>query len=378
MSINTQQKILSGAFGPLFKGVLLSGLLALAGCSSLEIKVVEDVSQARDGGSCHFSGLQKELNSSGKLHVVAVHGMGHHNPNWSCDMRQNIFKAVGLTSPADSLICKTDDNRKQTSGMGAISLELAYLSGTTERARFYELSYSDITLTHKKALNYDSGYDRYRVKVPQCLKTGCKGVGGLMNDNISDAFIYLGAANSEVQQSMAEALTYISNRVGENDHVIFIAESLGSRVTFDTLLGKGVIRSEAEANKLIEKSSQLWLLSNQLPLLQLGKKEKRSSLERLIDKRYEIDTARGQQGRGVEKPLQVVAFSDPNDLLTYPISRNLAQQHKNARFYNALINNNKYAYFGVVNPLKAHVGYRTNGKVMDAIASGASCSEGEK
>ena len=370
-------KMQSGTFVRLVKGLLLSSFVVLAGCSSLELKVIEDMSPHEGKGSCGFDGLRKKLEVSDKLHVVAVHGMGHHTPNWSCVMRKNVFKTVGLTSPADSLLCEKNIENHETE-MGAISLEFGYLSGNTEKAKYYELTYSDITSKFKTALTYDKEYDDYRVAVPKCLKTGCKKFPGLMNDNISDAFIYLGVANDEVQKSMDEALAYISDKVGPNDQVIFIAESLGSRVIFDALLDKRIIQSESGTNKLIQKSTQLWLLSNQLPLLQLGKNQKGeggSSLERFIVKKLEIDTLSGLENK---KTFQVVAFSDPNDLLTFPIGHNLAQKNKGTKFYNALINNNSYAFLGFVNPYKAHVGYRTNEKVMNAIAEGANCSLDER
>jgi hypothetical protein len=74
-------------------------------------------------------------------------------------------------------------------------------------------------------------------------------------------------------------------------------------------------------------------------------------------------------------PLEIVAFTDPNDLLSYKISRaTLAEAGATPASYSA--SNVLYpvapSYFGVfADPLTAHTGYSSNAEVLDLVICGA-------
>jgi len=127
-------------------------------------------------------------------------------------------------------------------------------------------------------------------------------------------------------------------------------------------------------DKFRDKELQVYMMANQLPLLQLGrdKPEVTNMLEAycqpgggMVDKRY-------------LKQLSIVAFSDPNDLLSYAIPPKFSENWLDSRFCPNITNviigvANVVGVFGlgeIANPLEAHVGYDGDERVIGIIAKG--------
>ncbi len=100
----------------------------------------------------------------------------------------------------------------------------------------------------------------------------------------------------------------------------------------------------------------------------------RPSLPRFLDT---INRARGRAAQGFDAavesvlgpPPTVVAFSDPNDLLSYRLEPDFAGGGNN-RLVNVVVSN-AYTYFGLLeNPLTAHCNYRVNAYVLGLIIDG--------
>ena len=71
-------------------------------------------------------------------------------------------------------------------------------------------------------------------------------------------------------------------------------------------------------------------------------------------------------------PLTLVAFSDPNDLLTYFISQRFKDHCRDLAFANVIVTNaDKSWLFLSADPLQAHGGYITNPRVIQMIVEGA-------
>jgi hypothetical protein len=127
----------------------------------------------------------------------------------------------------------------------------------------------------------------------------------------------------------------------------------------------------------------VYMLANQLPLLCLGDLEQPLEsgaklpatcewLQRFAEVRKE--TGEAQSRRLV---LAVIAFSDPNDLLSYPIPM-AVRGFEDMRLVNVDLHVAKWSFLGVfTNPIQAHEGYWTDPAVVHLIACGhgvdASC-----
>src|SRR5438093_12525098 len=112
------------------------------------------------------------------------------------------------------------------------------------------------------------------------------------------------------------------------------------------------------------------MLANQVPLLRLGEtnvvadrepEQKPSALQKfLITRRKALQ----QRGRPVEErpTVKVIAVTDPNDLLSYPLRRTdlITDPSDDIQFGNLFICNAPAFLHWVANPVKAHEGYFDN------------------
>ena len=69
--------------------------------------------------------------------------------------------------------------------------------------------------------------------------------------------------------------------------------------------------------------------------------------------------------------LTVVAFSDPNDLLTYGITERFKSHCAPARFANVTVTNASTGWlFIAADPMKAHTDYENNSRVIEVMVNG--------
>jgi hypothetical protein len=167
-----------------------------------------------------------------------------------------------------------------------------------------------------------------------------------------------------------------------NDSYAFVSHSLGSRITIDGLQRIASILANGEtapfytaiSNVMKNKEVPIYMMSNQLPMLQLGRA--------LPDVRNQEAAYCQQTGeKYAERMLaktSIIAFSDPNDLLSYAIPHDFVNKYLDSRLCinvtNININVAKiYDAFGLgklANPTDAHIGYDTDDRVIALIAKG--------
>jgi hypothetical protein len=250
----------------------------------------------------------------------------------------------------------------------------------------YELTWSPLINGLKNAnLSYDwsAPAESRRSLINRVLKRE------LMDRHLADPILYLGRAGAEVRYAAEFAICNMlggrlegaacveqgETPVGRQPEVVIVAESLGSKVAFDALTALGAShdrQTQAAAESFARRTAAVYLLANQLPLLGLA--------ELNVESSEEAGTSGGLDGflvlresleeRGIAMgPLQIVAFSDPNDLLSYEISPELASRYPEASFINVRVGIAGRGLFKLIaNPLRAHTGHRDDRRVMDALA----------
>jgi hypothetical protein len=148
---------------------------------------------------------------------------------------------------------------------------------------------------------------------------------------------------------------------------------------FETLLDMqpGTDESRAAA-QLVQRVKLIAMLANQLPLIAISRLEQPPQ-----DGVLRHSTNSGDLFGPRTLPIKVAAFSDINDLLTYPISENwktalYPEYATRFQFINFPVTNARWASLGMmVNPARAHTGYWRNQTVISAIAHGLSCSSAQ-
>ena len=139
--------------------------------------------------------------------------------------------------------------------------------------------------------------------------------------------------------------------------------------------------NEPVIDKMKNKPIYLYMLSNQLPLLQLGQ-----PLPEVHDQIRAICSADGDRHdeRFFEK-LQVVAFSDPNDLFSYTISLEYVNRYVDSRLCPGVTNvlvqvapvRSILGAREMANPMVAHSDYEVDSRVLKMLVSGFGVSHGD-
>jgi len=297
--------------GHLFKSLTLYFILIplLGGCTGFGKGIVQgflEKSEEEDTRACQiwskgFSGIDVSIDrKEGKTKVLMVHGVGHHIPGYSTILLEKLAKELDLPvmeSPYKELtLTDADDPSKN---LGNLRLNRLLSKDRSRELLFYELTWSSISQSEKEILAYDNSgqYSFRRAKVNDLLKK-------FSNDAISDPMIYLGEKQEDIQTSVTEsgcwmlthgwsdfpsgahkpcnAFTAAALVNAEKDEQIYITHSLGSRITIDALQrvaglinDKKILEEYPDLEKLHrviqDRVVTIFMLSNQLPLLQLGR-----------------------------------------------------------------------------------------------------------
>jgi len=389
-------------------------LTLIEGCASFGKGVVEGLlenAEKEDLRACRiwskgFKGINASIDKTeGKTKILMVHGVGHHLPGYSTLLIENLMKALEM--PVISLPQKNltlADPDAPSTNLGNLRLTRLFSKDKKRELLFYELTWSSISKIDKEILAYDnSGEQTFRrAEWNAKLKK-------FSNDAIADPMIYLGEKQEAIQKSVGQSYCWMIShawddfpsethkpcgltapRLFENakkDDFIFISHSLGSRITIDALQritrllnDKSVQTKFPQVEKLHHamqnKEITIFMLSNQLPLLQLGRK-----LPDILNKEEDYCRPNGiyYEDR-LANETHIVAFSDPNDFLSYTIPVGYRNKYLDSRMCAEISNislNIAYVVdvFGFsefASPLEAHTGYDHDERVIALMAHGLS------
>ncbi|OEZ29179.1 hypothetical protein [Variovorax boronicumulans] len=370
----------------------------LWGCSTLGLTKVHDA----------FPGLRGLYESNVTTSVLVVHGMGYHSAGYSNQMQAGIMQRLDSTSKAASSV----SYQVQLNGypVGVVT-RTQFTSPAGKRVVFVELEWSDATRPIKRVLLGLADDDRERGFLQENRLSLNSAGKSFINSRLSDPMIY-GGAFGEVLRGAAKTAICILLR-GDKDadspqcdmadldtgsgEIAIISSSMGSSLVFDTvsrLNELGTPKERVALSAFLQRSKRIYMFANQIPLLDLRElgdvtgpnwldaypcpeKPPSSALPAtgshglrnfLILRR---NVAASDEALPSSLALNVVAFSDPNDLLTYGFSERFKSKCAPARFANVTVTNAKAGWFFVAaNPIEAHTGYDVNTRVLDLIVHG--------
>jgi hypothetical protein len=304
--------------------------------------------------------------------VLLVHGICTHDAGWADIVVPQLTRALDAALPAPS----------RSNAGAAIEIVQSTVTTPAGRLRFDALIWSPLTTDLKRQLCYDQSdksllcsgappYPHLRARLNARFKDG------LIDDCLPDALIYQGVARDAIQQRMREAILKVLEGARAEAPLVVIAHSLGSKILFDTLLRMSEEPAASPASALaqqgIERMRLLVMAANQIPLLSLADQPLPAastaaepppdSLQLLLRKRQ------ADPRRRPTRPLTLVAFTDPNDLLSYTLDeRKYAQD--GVTVYNIVVSNAP-TWLGLLErPDSAHLDYLSNPDVGRLIACG--------
>lgn len=420
-------------FAPLvrrYAGILAAFALALGvqGCASVAEGVTKAVLENRGdepgtrqceltgpafGGMASLLRTDTTSNTPRTLRVLMIHGIGNALPGYSARLQNHLIEALHLTK-VDATI-KHIELRSPTlveETLGEVQVT-RYLSHDEHRAlEFYELTWSGITRTEKEgALAFDvSGLYRYRrAGVNQSMKE-------FVNSHAADPLLYRGTSHKAILEAASQATCWALSgswtdlppysaqtcdrlkamaffdpreRARQQTEFVFITHSLGSQIVVDMLQQEaerwraymdeaqdaGARRELERLNEGIRNyTARVYMLANQLPLLRLGREAPP------IEGRW--DAYCRPDGRSYHKrlfkELFIVAFSDPNDLLSYAIPPGFAENYMDSRLCSKIVNVsvnvasslNIFQVGSIADPVAAHVNYDADPRVIDLMVNG--------
>lgn len=391
------------------KIILLAAVLLISGCASFGRGIAEailDKNKAEDTRQCEIKGnkihgIDYYFQKGKVVKVMMIHGVGSHTPGYATRIRENLAKSLNLTviskRPKNITLINPDDGKTKIGNLQVIRMQN---EERTQDLLFYELTWSEITAKQKKILEYDySGeYAHKRAAFNNSMKR-------FLDDTVPDPMIYLIDKDNLILNATKQSTCWMLSRSWDelvpdknqvckvssfnqikdlnNENIIYITHSLGSRILMDSVIdivneiSREDIRSDKEAqliiNELKNKDITVFMLANQLPILQIGRKKPAVH--------NQIDAYCKKKGKHYDKrvfkKVNIAAFSDPNDLLSYDIPQSFVDQYIDSRMCPSVTNINiniaeEISAFGVgvVNPVSAHTEYDNDERVIEMISKG--------
>ena len=349
----------------------LTAICLLTGCTMLSVR------QFDNGFEGLNAAASRSNSAGGTLRILFIHGMGHHSPGYSQPVMQGIAARLNLNNTGSS---RRIIIRKESHDYGEINIA-NYSGSEGEKVRAYELTWSATTDALKtRQFASDATYASDRVLVNRQLKAQ------LIDDALADPVLYIGRYRNHMQFPIMRAIEAILHDYQPQDELAIITESLGSYMCYDTLLkmsrGESIMGekdySAAVVQDLIGHTNYVYMFANQLPLLELSevsnplplRHESATAVKALAEiRRQNKPKARLQQPQAL-LPLHLVAFSDPNDLLSYPLDKSSISGSTIA-YSNVTVSVERSAILGVFAwPMTAHTGHDKSKVVMDSLAFG--------
>ncbi|AGH98924.1 hypothetical protein [Micavibrio aeruginosavorus] len=397
---------------------ILTAPMLLGGCSSIARGVTEAVinqEEVKDTRQCEiegpaFDGIRQSFDeqapSTPKVtKILMVHGVSSHLPGYSSRFQKKLFEDLGLDIVDSTVKTITLDSNKiqwaddQPHTLGTLKISRHTDAQNARQLIFYELTWSSITDPQKKAIMADSAnYEGLpRASINKSLKN-------LMNETVPDLLIYNGNGYERVTESVSQAVCWMLGNdwdklpqdgvhqcrqwphstyanMMRDDHY-FVTHSLGSRIAIDTIHDlvalNGTVKKgpdDAKRSKAAQdKEFTVFMLANQLPLLQAGRSMPAVAGQ---EKAY-CEVGGDKTDDRVLRRMNIIAFSDPNDILSYPVASDYATSNIDSRICPAVTNislniaheRSIFDTANFANPVSAHNGYMEDDRVIDLIANG--------
>lgn len=337
--------------------------------------------------------------------LMMVHGIGSHHPGYSGRTVANLTSQLGLNVLAPQ-IKSVDlmDRDFPDEPMGTLTAQRFTDNARERELVVYELTWSRISDYARSSLEFDSSeiHTRHRAPLNRVGKT-------FINDKLVDPLIYVGVGRNKILNAVRQGMCWAystdwdsfpqaraickqeDHRYGSRlqlDRFFFVTHSLGSQIVLDALqttaeafyaqLDSDTKRSSFLTN-LQKHSVTVFMMANQLPLLQSGLPPAPVTGQIAAYCRPEGPLYR----RRIVAQTRVIAFSDPNDLLSYPIPDDFIQYGVDSRLCPISVNvalniaqvSRLAAIDGFASPLTAHSGYNDDERVIGLMTGGLGTPE---
>jgi hypothetical protein len=338
----------------------------------------------------------KKRSEQGVLRAFVVHGMTGHVPGYSEDLFARIGAGLGYTA--------TPFEDKPVTGLDfakSPNLRITHYSGAqADRGMIvYEYTWSPLT-SDIKTDAFRSDNLMPRAKLNGLIKRK------IMNDGLSEAVLYLTSfKDGLLQRAALLALGSFLKREYDGAYssipeveVVFFAHSLGSVMLLDAIeafdagdpgpaenpgSGGSTGRTTANAQVMtlaqsidpgglhvrntLRQTGMFVMFANQISLLEIAEFDSWSRSASPAGRIQRLGRKMGSMSARRSNVLDLLDFSDPNDLLSYSLE---GVQAPNIVIHN-IHPRNAWDFFGLFeNPVAAHNAYKDQSRVFNLIMEG--------
>ncbi|MFK0688822.1 hypothetical protein ACFX5Q_11520 [Mesorhizobium sp. IMUNJ 23033] len=361
----------------LFSTFIFGAALLISGCATPYIP--PKVEELGLNNASSFGGIMSFAKQE-DLRVVWVHGMCTHEEDWADNRHALLQQAIPIGSSRRNTVYGPERAARVTfnHSVNGHALELRFLV------------WSPLAADAKIAIRLDHTDELKRASLNKTLKKG------LIDDCFSDAVIYTGTAGnptrSWMRSEVCDALggnISAAGRCAIDDSkprrkTVLVAESLGSKILSDAIVSIWQTAPASEQSRIAQRLSDVqmvFLLANQIPLLNAATYSPgtaRIAAEKSADRASGslLDVFASARARKTKAftaepsgPIRFVAFTDPNDLLSYRLFPK-AYLPEDMKITNVIVSNDQ-TYLGLLErPDTAHCGYGWNPAVIATVAEG--------
>jgi hypothetical protein len=375
--------------------------------------------------------------------VILVHGMCTHKEDWVTNTNKELAEALNMKLDNIGPPIPLGDSSTPDQSSHEAQLYTARMTGFGLTVNTFSIVWSPISDDAKRALCYDVSGGNASCPSAGEVTTGKRVLANrflketLLDNCLADAVFYAGDVGKEmIQSAIRRGVSWVlfgdqNDLCGEHAAVeiapgnkgqtplIFLTESLGSKMLYDTL--RNTANSCASDKRhgfaaALQRPIEVFMAANQMPILSLADrtssaqgvlgtapgaaeqtqvpKDVTPAVNPVIDilklstsGGVPTSTLRQQQGAanneaGVLAPKWVVAFSDPNDLFSYTLRSSGCQDGQtcgtvdNIHFSDVLVSNDWSYLFLFENPYSAHTEYlarTTASGIGQAVAKMIAC-----
>lgn len=359
--------------------VLFSFLLS--GCTYKSTVAIDSSSKNKT-----FKGLNEIFLDSEDIVIYHIHGMGSHTSNEKniVSFYNNIATKMGFDEQSNKYYLLVKDNFHY----GNMSI-FKYVNNSSRKLKVVSLSWSDIMLP--KELDLQDESNPYKKRIAYINKKLKK----FMNDGFGDAILYLNPiykkiAHDSIRLGIEKAC--IEDKKLCNPKNVIISSSLGSKMLFDVLDENLEMKSD-KYKEFFPKIEQVFMTSNQIPLIDLvstdlylksiednkylkisqntSNNKNVSAISKMSNNKILFEIQNTINKYNLNKSLPIIAFSDPNDALSYFIPYS-SKTNKKMTFTNVTLSYAKLWWLGILaNPAKAHGGFMKTDIGVETLINGS-------
>lgn len=276
---------------------------------------------SKEIGADKIKGIEQSIAQNQITTVLTMHGMRNKAPDHFDALMAGVVAKLGFfpTIRRDSLYFVEPFDTESIAGNSTIRV-VEFINGDKKILRFFILYWSPLTYNTKQYLQQidDEVLKKEDVSIiVELLKKF------IINDGFSDVELALNNFNPSIHRLIHRAFDLIQlkdpflPRSGRstpqkrtpNKDTYFVLGSLGSKLIMDYITNN--IETKKVQYLLNNHLEQIFMLTNQLSLISL------KTLDKSVQKDDFINHIYGKWKDKSNIPLKIVAFNDPNDILSF-------------------------------------------------------------